>query len=276
MSCRRGSNAPITGSAAAITGAPTVIVEKAFHALKREGVRLGVGAPSPEEVVGFLHARRELLKSTPGIGMTRMTLHKIGLSQARERAEDGEVPDGATWHAWQHVLGEAEARVQVERREAAIFDIDGTLSDNGPMREVPLPPPGPEANYDHWMSHTPHLGPNDWVRDATHQVDESTERVVLTARSERYRAMTEEWLARHDAKYDVLVMRPDDDRRPDHEFKQEALDRLERERDFVFAMDDNPHVAQMWRDNDIEVIVVPGFGDGVAPPPGTGGSAGSR
>ena len=257
----------MTGSAAAISGAPTVVVEKAFHALRREGQRLGVPAPEPQEVAAFLARRRELLKSTSGIGETRKLLHKIGLSQAREQAEQGVVPDGPTWHAWQNILGESEARAQIERRESAIFDIDGTLSDNAPMRAVPLPAPGPDANYDEWMSHTTTLPPQEWVRDATHEVDPETDRVIITARGEKYRPMTEEWLDTIGAKYDVLEMRPNDDRRPDHEYKQEVLDRLERDRDFVFAMEDNPHVAQMWRDNDIETIVVPGYHSTLTPPP---------
>lgn len=273
MSCRTGSNAPITGSAAAITGASTEVVQKAFHALRREGERLEVPAPDPEEVAAFLRRRRDLLKETEGIPGSRKLLHKVGLSQARERAEAGEVPDGPTWHAWQNILGEAEARAEIQRRPAAIFDIDGTLSDNRPMADVPLPAPGPDANYDHWMSHTTDLDPHEWVRDATHQVDDETEKIVLTARSEQYRPMTERWLAKHHVAYDRLVMRRNDDLRPDHVYKQEALDKLERTREILFAMDDNPNVAQMWRDNDIETIVVPGYVAHQAPPPTTGQNA---
>lgn len=265
MSCRKGTNAALTGSAAAITGAPTVVVEKAFHALKREGARLEVPSPAPDEVVAFLRRRRDLLKDTDGIPEHRKLLHKVKLSQAREAAEQGIVPDGPTWHAWQKILAESEVRAEIRRREAVIIDIDGTVANSEPMAAIPYPAPG--ESWDEWYSHTPNLQPNDWVRDATQQIGDDAEKVIITARAERYRDITEAWLDKHDVAYDKLVMRPHGDMRPDHEFKQEALDELERDREFLYAMEDNPQVAAMWAENDIETIVVPGYGAGKAPEP---------
>lgn len=267
MSCRTDSDASVIGGTAAIVSVSIRMVTKAFNALRREGERLGVGAPDAEAAAMFLRDRRDLLRTTSEVGEALRLLHKIGLAQAREVAEAGEVPDGPTWHAWTHLLSETQIRMAFERREAVIFDIDGTLSNNIPMQHVPLPPPGPEANYDDWMSHTVDLDPNDWVRDATHEVGPNVEKIVLTARSEKYRGLTEGWLARHDVAFDRLVMRPNNDSRPDHIYKQQVLDEIEREFDVVFAIDDNPHVTQMWRDNNLATIVVPGFGEEQAPPP---------
>lgn len=265
--CRTDSDASIIGATAAITGASKRLATKAFNALRREGERHAVATPTADIASVFLGERRDLLRTTSEVGEALRLLHKIGLAQAREVAETGEVPDGPTWHAWTHLLSEIKTRLAFPRREAVIFDIDGTLSNNIPMKHVPLPPPGPEANYDEWMSHTVDLDPNDWVRDATHEVGPNVEKIVLTARSEKYRALTEAWLARHNVAYDRLIMRPNDDSRPDHEYKQQVLDEIEREFDVVFAIDDNPHVTQMWRDNDLATIVVPGFAHEQAPPP---------
>lgn len=267
LSYRTDSDASVIGATAAITGTSKRLVTKAFNALRREGERLAVAAPEVEAAAEFLCQRRNLLRDTSEVGEALRLLHKIGFAQAREVVETGEVPDGPTWHAWTRLLSETKARIAFPRREAVIFDIDGTLSNNIPMKHVPLPPPGPEANYDDWMSHTVDLDPNDWVRDATHEVGPDVEKIVLTARSEKYRALTEAWLARHDVAYDRLIMRPNDDSRPDHEYKQQVLDEIEREFDVVFAIDDNPHVTQMWRDNDLATIVVPGFAHEQAPPP---------
>ena len=270
MHCRTDSNAQVIGSAAALSGTALYVVEKAFGALYREGLRADAEAPLASEVASWLRDRREQVKSAPDMATNQRLLYKIGLAQVREHIEAGEVlPDGATWYAWQRILDEAIERGKIKRKRAAIIDIDGTLSDNSPMKDVPFPvaAPGEAANFDEWMTHTVNLEANEWVRDATHEIDAETVKVIITARNERYEDITREWLGRIDAAYDVLVMRPDGDPRPDHEFKQEVLDLLEREYDFDFAMDDNPFVAQMWRDNGIETIVVPGYDKVHAPAP---------
>jgi hypothetical protein len=272
MHCRTDSNAQVIGSAAALSGTPLYVVEKAFGALYREGLRADAAPADAAAVAAWVHARREQVKDAPDMGTNQRLLYKIGLAQVREQVEAGEVlPDGATWYAWQRILDEAIERGKIKRKRAAIYDIDGTLSDNGPMKDVPFPvaAPGEAPNFDEWMTYTVDLEANEWVRDATHEVDEDTTRIIITARNERYGDLTKAWLARIDARYEILEMRPDGDPRPDHEFKQEVLDRLEREYDFDFAMDDNPFVAQMWRDNGIETIVVPGYDKVHAPAPNT-------
>lgn len=272
MHCRTDSNTQIIGSASVLSGTPVHVVEKAFGALYREGLRrtAPTDAVHTGEVTAFLHARREQIKAAEQVSGNQRLLYKVGLAQVREQVELGEVlPDPATWYAWQTILDEAIARGQIERRAAAIFDIDGTLSNNAPMASVPFPValPGEKINFDEWMRHTVDLDVNEWVRDATHEVSEDTVKIIITARDEKYREMTEAWLARHNVAYDILIMRPNHDQRPDHIYKQQVLDELERIYDFAFAMDDNPHVAQMWRDNGIETIVVPGYETVHAPEP---------
>lgn len=269
MHCRTDSNAQVIGSAAAISGAPLHVVEKAFGALYRQGLRHNATTPDTPEVAGFLHSLRETIKDANGVAENVRLLRKVGLSQVREQVEAGDLPDGPTWFAWEHLLAEATERAAIERRPAAIFDIDGTLSDNAPMAAVPFPValPGEKVNFDEWMSHTVDLDVNEWVRDATHEVSADTVKVIITARNEKYHDMTVAWLARHNVAYDILIMRPNHDQRPDHDYKQQVLDELERTYDFAFAMDDNPHVAQMWRDNGIETIVVPGYETVHAPDP---------
>lgn len=277
MHCRTDSNAQVIGSAAALSGTALYLTEKAFGALYRQGMRENASQPAVREVIDFLHDRREAIKLAEGLPANQRLLYKVGLAQVREQVESGEVmPDAATWYAWQRVLDEAIYRGSVKRRRAAIFDIDGTLSDNAPMKDVPFPvaAEGEAPNFDEWMTHTVNLEANVWVRDATHEVDEDAVKVIITARNERYEDLTREWLARIDAAYDMLVMRPDGDPRPDHEFKQEVLDMLERELDFDFAMDDNPHVSQMWQDNNIPTIVVPGYDKVHAPAPNGVAAAG--
>ncbi len=276
MSCRTGSNAGVTGSVAAITGAPSEMVQMSFHALRREGKRLGVAAPSPDEAAAWLRRQRDLLRSTPGVPDSRRLLHKVKLSQARELAEQGQVPDGATWHAWQGLAVDVETRQQIQRRKAVIFDIDGTLSDNAPMRDVPGPPPGQDPpNWDAWMSQTTELEAREWVRDATHQLGPDEVAVMLTARDEKYEEMTRAWLGRSGARVDDLHMRPRGDSRPDWEYKEEALDRLERVYDIQWAAEDNPAVVAMMEERGYPTVRVPGYESNHSPNAAAAGTRGA-
>lgn len=121
----------------------------------------------------------------------------------------------------------------------AIFDIDGVVAD---------------------VRHRLHFlrGRRDWFGffdDAEFDglLDEGAKRVLaaaaehdivwLTGRPEWLRAVTENWLTRHELPVDELYMRPAHDRRPAARYKLEALLRLA-PRDIELFVDDDAEVVQ--------------------------------
>ena len=84
--------------------------------------------------------------------------------------------------------------------------------------------------------------------------DDGDNIVILTARSAHYREETEEWLDKHDIKYDKLVMRPEDDSKTkdaalkEHLLKSEILPKY----DVVKAYDDKKKNVKMFKAHNIE------------------------
>lgn len=74
----------------------------------------------------------------------------------------------------------------------------------------------------------------------------------LTGRNEQHRSATINWLADNWVQLDVLLMRPDNDWRPDHELKpamlQEAFGGLDLARERVLMiLEDRDKVVEAWR-----------------------------
>ncbi|MGW4724442.1 phosphatase domain-containing protein [Streptomyces sp. S1] len=120
---------------------------------------------------------------------------------------------------------------------AVMCDIDGTLAlrvDRGP--------------YDFTRCDRDVL--NVSVRDALRafRSAESDRIVLLSGRSEDHRALTEEWLARHEVPYDELWMRASGDGRGDDLVKAELFDAHVRHRYAVrVSLDDRDRVVALWR-----------------------------
>jgi hypothetical protein len=98
----------------------------------------------------------------------------------------------------------------------------------------------------------------------------------VSARPEKYREMTEDWLARNNMlpvrssaymlssaaniPYEALLLRLDGDSRDDTITKKQILDMYLDKEAIHTVIDDRPSVIRMWRENDLPVIDV---GDGV-------------
>lgn len=84
--------------------------------------------------------------------------------------------------------------------------------------------------------------------------------IVFTARPVLYRAITEEWLRRHDVPFDHLVMRNNDDHRHSMEIKRQMLHWLPEHygvswKRIAAAYDDRQDVVDMFRRYDIDAYV---------------------
>lgn len=143
--------------------------------------------------------------------------------------------------------------------EAVIFDVDGTLCDVRSIRHHVM-----SGRRDFHAFHMASVDcpPHPHVVEAARKAQAEGRKVlVVTARMERYRALTSFWLALHDVPSDDLLMRADGDGRPDYDVKREILARIRRRYRPVFAWDDNPAILALWDQEGIPRELVPGWGE---------------
>ena len=134
----------------------------------------------------------------------------------------------------------------------AIFDLDGTVALIDHRRHL---------TKEHWPSferscvtdqpNLPVIAVMKVLRAAGWVIE------IWSARSEKVRGYTEDWLNDNDVRYNRLRMRPEFDSRDDAILKEEWLLAEESKPDIVF--DDRQKVVDMWRRNGITCCqVAPG------------------
>jgi len=144
-----------------------------------------------------------------------------------------------------------------ERQEAAIFDMDGTLCDVSGIRHLLHGPGGFRAFHRASASCPPHA----WVVDAARaQAARGRAVLVFTAREALHRNVTAMWLALHQVPSDAMWMRGIGDGRPDVVVKAEMLAWAQTMYWPVAAWEDQPSIADLWRDVGLDVTGVPGWG----------------
>jgi phosphoglycolate phosphatase-like HAD superfamily hydrolase len=85
--------------------------------------------------------------------------------------------------------------------------------------------------------------------------------VYLSGRPERLRAVTEEWLHRHDLPAGPVLLRPDRDFRPARRYKLDALARLAETATVALLVDDDPRVLEEARQAGYDVLPATWMGE---------------
>lgn len=135
-----------------------------------------------------------------------------------------------------------------------LFDLDGTLANIKHRRKFL------EGSNPDWKSFNQHMGedtPNFPIINLYKTLWNSGqyEIIILTGRNEKYRAVTEQWLAWNEVPFKKLIMRTDNDFRTDNLIKEEMLKYLISEgKEILFAIDDRQQVVDMWRRNGITCL----------------------
>lgn len=146
------------------------------------------------------------------------------------------------------------------RRHAVIFDADGTLVDVRGIRHYVR---GKWRDFDSFHRSSYFSPPNQHVVDMAFDAHrEGFAVVVVTAREEKYRDVTQAWMDKHDVPYENIYMRSLGDGRKDAVVKAEMLQSILDDYDVVHAVDDNPAVNDVWRTANILTTHVPGFIEG--------------
>lgn len=141
---------------------------------------------------------------------------------------------------------------------AVIVDVDGTLCDVQKIRHHLF---GRRRDFDAFHAASEHCEPiQETLRWCETMFDSGHRLLVVTARMEKWRSLTSAWIDRHLTRpVETLMMRADNDFRPDFDVKREIHAELSAEFEVVFACDDNPHVIALWNELGIPTKVIPGW-----------------
>lgn len=142
------------------------------------------------------------------------------------------------------------------RRPAVIFDLDNTLADVSYLASYVL---GHNTDYERFHQLAVDADPIDWVVWEVKRWSPSNVILVVTARQEKYRPPTEEWLLRHEIPYDELWMRKTGDERQDYDVKSDILLQIGMKYDVKMAYDDRPETVKLWLERGIPTMVIPGW-----------------
>ncbi|WP_298327390.1 hypothetical protein [Haloactinopolyspora sp.] len=129
-------------------------------------------------------------------------------------------------------------------RPLAVIDIDGVLADVDHRLHHLRGRPKNWAGFFAGMGDDP---PYTEGLALAHQLAAEHAVVYLSGRPERTRAVTQAWLAAHEAPHGRVMLRPDDDRRPARLFKIGVLKRLAAQRTVALLVDDDPAVCDAAR-----------------------------
>ena len=138
---------------------------------------------------------------------------------------------------------------------AIAVDIDGTLADCGHRLQFIKDLPQDWDRFYEAMGRDKVIEP---MASMIKDLYRSNRIILMTGRPEKYRDMTLEWLIRNYIPFTELLMRPDDDHRPDYVLKSEMLWTAEQMGyEINLAIDDKPAVVQMFLQRGIVCLQMP-------------------
>ncbi len=140
-------------------------------------------------------------------------------------------------------------------RDAAIFDMDGTLCDTSSVLHLIE---GDDKDYAAFHEASADCPPRPEVVTAA-EAERASGRAILvvTSREFIWRDLTLDWLAKHEVPYDALYLRIVGDYRKDVAIKADILAQIRSDGfEVLAAWDDKPAVLELWRDNGIDVTDV--------------------
>ena len=129
-----------------------------------------------------------------------------------------------------------------QRLPCYVFDVDNTISCSD-HREHFLK--GYKKDWDAFHSACVFDSPIKPTIKVLNALSYNTAIVLLTGRNEKYRKQTENWLKTQSIVPDCLLMRKDDDFRPDWQVKSDVFDDIEKNFKILGAFDDNKEVLRM-------------------------------
>ncbi|AMM20428.1 hypothetical protein AX769_10045 [Frondihabitans sp. PAMC 28766] len=146
------------------------------------------------------------------------------------------------------------------RRDAVVFDIDGTLCDVRGIRHYVEGPAGARRfrpNFDRFHAASIWCPPHPDVERLAHAAREAgLAIVVVTGRGAKWADLTRAWLSKHDIPFDELWTRGATDQRPDHVVKTGIERKLSKRFHALLALDDRMDIIDVWQAAGIPTVLV--------------------
>lgn len=140
--------------------------------------------------------------------------------------------------------------------DCVIFDIDGTLADPAHRIAFVRTKPKNWQAFENGLINDPVIPPVKMVMESLYKSMTHACMIIVTARPERNRETTTQWLMDNDIWHMVehMYMRKDNDYREDSLIKKEILDEIRESYNPKFVFDDRHAVVDMWRENGLYVF----------------------
>jgi beta-phosphoglucomutase-like phosphatase (HAD superfamily) len=140
---------------------------------------------------------------------------------------------------------------------AVIWDLDGTLADDRARAHYVEVAEGRRRDWDSYFDAVDEDAPIAASIELLHALRRNGVRIIyLTGRPEFTRPKTERWLKANGLdEYDLLVMRPEGERRHAGEFKVDEVRRLRSTYQLVCAFEDRIDVAEHLRRSGLAVFL---------------------
>jgi uncharacterized HAD superfamily protein len=138
-------------------------------------------------------------------------------------------------------------------RPIVVFDIDGTVADARHRLHLI----DGSADHDQWVRFFDAAVDDPPLAEGVaraKQLAETHDIVWLTARPERIREMTEDWLVQHGLPTGRLLMLPEGEKKLARMFKLDTIRRLAEEHEITVVFDDDPRVIALLEDAKIPVV----------------------
>ncbi|HET7321142.1 MAG TPA: HAD family acid phosphatase [Longimicrobiaceae bacterium] len=144
-----------------------------------------------------------------------------------------------------------------DKPKAAVWDLDGTLSDDRARAHYVEVERGERPDWDSYFDAVDEDAPIAASIEVLNALRANGVHIVfLTGRPEFTRPKTERWLKANGLdEYDVLLMRPEGERRHAGRFKVDQISRLREQYEVVCAFEDRMDVAEQLRLSGLPVFL---------------------
>jgi hypothetical protein len=134
----------------------------------------------------------------------------------------------------------------MEKPKCLILDFDGTIADYTHRQYLR------DIDFQAYIDESPNDIPSLPVCSIINRFKEDYLIIILSARGEKCRQETIDWLDKYYIHYDTMILKDDNDERDDYLVKMDLMrEKILTKYDVFFAIDDRNSVANIYRENNI-------------------------